>query len=121
MRPLSLTDLGQRPRDLLMSDFLYVNPHGQLLTIVDSLSRKLYLKFAKVPNVQTVVQGMLEFRANFNLADNFVLTTDNGSYYASHLFAELKQRLRCTHNILLPTAPGQMEVLRLSTLPFSST
>ena len=104
-RPLKLTDLGQQPREVLLSDFLYVNVHGYLLTILDSLSRKIFLKFCKIPNVDIVVQGLMEFRAHYNLSDEFLLITDNGSYYASQVFQELRERLRFRHKFSVAYCP----------------
>ena len=77
--PLNITELAESTNEILHSDYLYVNKHGYILTLMDSLSRKTYLKFCPAPTAEYVVDALLEWRAAFTLNKDFVLVTDNGS------------------------------------------
>ena len=56
----------------------------------------------------------MEFRANYNLADTFILVTDNASHFANTLMRQLTKVLKFTHNFSIAYSPwsnGTVEVV----------
>ena len=104
-RPYQITKLGRHFGDVLHSDYLYVNRHGYILTLMDSLTRKILLKYTTSASATNVVDIILEWRANFNLNDKFLLVTDNGSHYANQILKSLTRELRFTQNFSVAYAP----------------
>ena len=121
-RPLHLTELARTPREILHSDFLYVDQNsGYILTILDNLTRKTYLKHCVRATAFQMVQGLLEFRGTLGLANEFLLVTDQGSHYCNILLEELSRALRFTHTVTVAYSPwvnGQAEVLNSTVLKY---
>ena len=112
-RPRDITVLPTKPRDVLMSDYLYINKKGYILTLVDCFSRKTLLKYAPRATTAYVVEILLEWRAHFGLAPSFSLHTDRGSHFCSILLEELSKALGFTQNYAISYCPwtnGGIEV-----------
>ena len=103
--PLNITELAEKPNEILHSDYLYVNKHGYILTLVDSLSRKTYLKYCPAPTAEHVVDALLDWRAAFNLNKDFVLVSDNGSHFANKILKDLQKRLNYAHRFSIAYSP----------------
>ena len=88
--PLHSIPHGQQPNEVLHSDYLKVDSH-YLLTLIDDFTRKISIRLTKSPNVETVVQSLLFWKANFGLKDEFILCTDQGSHFCNKVLqAETK-------------------------------
>ena len=96
-RPLHLTQLAKKPGGILHSDYLYINKHGYILTLVDNLTRKTYLKYAQSADAMNVIDILMEWRGNFGLNNTFMLVTDNASHFANQVLKHLTKTLRFTH------------------------
>eukprot|EP00924_Labyrinthula_sp_SR-Ha-C_P004884 snap_masked-scaffold_1-processed-gene-15.23-mRNA-1 protein AED:0.47 eAED:0.47 QI:0/-1/0/1/-1/1/1/0/1610 len=96
-RPINLTKLGSKARSILYADFLYINPTGWVLTIIDSLTRISSLSYVKVPTAVSVVQGLWKFNASFSLAKQFMLVTDQGSHFVNKLVDAFLKSCNGTH------------------------
>eukprot|EP00924_Labyrinthula_sp_SR-Ha-C_P015798 snap_masked-scaffold_4-processed-gene-9.8-mRNA-1 protein AED:1.00 eAED:1.00 QI:0/0/0/0/1/1/2/0/92 len=69
-RSVNLIKLGSRAWSILYADFLYINPTGCVLTIIDSLTRITSLSYIKVPTAVSVVQGLWKFNTSLSLASD---------------------------------------------------
>ena len=103
--PLNKILVGRQPRAVLRMDFLSINKAGHLLVIIDTFSRKTYLKHTLKEDARTAVEGLLEWHAHYVLADNFIVITDNGSHFANDFMKELTKKLRGRHDFAVPFAP----------------
>ena len=103
--PFNKTLIGRRPRAVLRMDYLTVNKSGNILVILDTFSRKTFLKYAKHEDAETAAKGILEWNAHYGLAANFILLTDNGAHFANKLMARLIPLLRGKHEFTVPFAP----------------
>ena len=59
--PLNVTELAKETGEVLHADYLYINKSGYILTLVDSLSRKTWLKYcvsASADNVVDIVMSV---------------------------------------------------------------
>ena len=104
-RPLRLTKLATEPGQILHSDFLYVNKKGYIVTLVDSLSRKTMLHYSENANAMAVVEILMKWNAAFELKDNFVLVSDNGSHYVNQVLDLAKIHLRFQQSFTVAYAP----------------
>eukprot|EP00924_Labyrinthula_sp_SR-Ha-C_P016187 snap_masked-scaffold_4-processed-gene-21.51-mRNA-1 protein AED:1.00 eAED:1.00 QI:0/-1/0/0/-1/1/1/0/2106 len=82
-RPLNITEFGARARDIIYTDFLYVNSCGWILTIIDSLTRITSLSFTSVIDANAVLEGLWKFHASFQLGPKFLLVSDQGSHFVN--------------------------------------
>eukprot|EP00924_Labyrinthula_sp_SR-Ha-C_P010528 augustus_masked-scaffold_70-processed-gene-0.106-mRNA-1 protein AED:1.00 eAED:1.00 QI:0/0/0/0/1/1/3/0/556 len=57
-RPLNITEFGREARQVLFSDFLYINRSGWILTVIDSLTRTILLYFCQKVEVKEVVKAL---------------------------------------------------------------
>ena len=103
-RPAGPTPLGTTPGEVLYADFVYVNEHGYILAIVDSLTRKTHLKYCKYADSDAYVEGLLEWRAAFNLHKDFLIVTDRGSHFANAVAEQLTFKLRGRHSFAISYA-----------------
>ena len=97
--------LVDSPNQIIDSDYLFVNEAGDILTLMDNFSSKVYLHFADTPMADNVVQGLMRWRAHFSLQVNFVLVTDNGSHYANKLLEKISAELRIEQLFTVAYAP----------------
>ena len=103
--PLGSAELAKELGEILHSDYLYVNKHGYILTLVDSLSRKTWPKHCERATADNVVDIVLEWRAAFGLRDQFVLVTDNGSHFSNKVMRSLEKKLNYTHRFSVSYSP----------------
>ena len=103
--PLNKTLIGRRPRKVLRMDYLSVNKAGHLLVIIDTFSRKTFLKHCEKEDAYSAAEGLLEWHAHYVLSEHFILITDNGSHFANELMKELVPKLRGRHEFSIPFAP----------------
>ena len=103
--PLNKTLIGRKPRAVLRMDYLSVNKAGHLLVIIDTFSRKTFLKHTMKEDVFSAAEGLLEWHAHYVLSEHFILITDNGSHFANELMKELVPKLRGRHEFSVPFAP----------------
>eukprot|EP00924_Labyrinthula_sp_SR-Ha-C_P009982 snap_masked-scaffold_21-processed-gene-5.42-mRNA-1 protein AED:0.45 eAED:0.45 QI:0/-1/0/1/-1/1/1/0/1856 len=88
-RPYKLTPLARRIREIIRSDYLYINSTGYLLVLLDSCSRKVMLQFAEKPTAENMSNALLRWRADLGFAEQFCIITDNGSHFANQLMQKL--------------------------------
>ena len=74
-RPLDVSLLGRTPGAILHSDFLYINESGYVLTLIDSLTRKLMMKHCVTADASQVISLLMDWRVSFGLNDGFMLQT----------------------------------------------
>ena len=87
-------------------DYLFVSKEaGHLLVIVDTFSRKTYLKYTLSEDAKTAVMGLMEWNAAFGLAENFILVTDKGSHFANELMAYAVPAFKGKHEMWVPYSP----------------
>ena len=103
--PLNKTLIGRKPRAVLRMDYLSVNKAGHLLVIIDTFSRKTFLKHTMKEDAFSAAEGLLEWHAHYVLSEHFILITDNGSHFANELMKELVPKLRGRHEFSVPFAP----------------
>ena len=103
--PLSITELAKRPGEILHSDYLYINKYGYILTLVDSLSRKTWLKYCQRATADNVVDIIKEWRAAFGLRDQFVLVTDNAAHFSNRILQKLEKQLNFAHRFSVSYSP----------------
>eukprot|EP00924_Labyrinthula_sp_SR-Ha-C_P012209 maker-scaffold_10-snap-gene-0.21-mRNA-1 protein AED:0.45 eAED:0.46 QI:0/0/0/1/0/0/2/0/199 len=82
-RPLNITEFGDKARRVLYADFLHINTHGWVLTLIDSLTRLTLLTYAKTAYTEVVVDALWKWHSHFILADEFFLVTDQGSHFVN--------------------------------------
>lgn len=70
-RPMEMTYYAEFPNQILHPDYLAVNEHGYILTILDNFSGKVYLHFAQGPTADEGVKGLVHWRAHFSLRTKF--------------------------------------------------
>ena len=59
--PLNRILIGRRSRSVLRMDYLYISKTGgHLLVIIDTFSRKTFLKHTMNEDARTAVEGLLE-------------------------------------------------------------
>ena len=104
-RPRDSTMRADRPRKILMMDYLYINSSGYILVLMDACTRKCLLKYSRSANVVAVIQALLEWRAHFGLLKTFTIHSDRGSHFCNVLFRELGQLLRFTHVFAISYCP----------------
>ena len=104
-RRLGMTLLARHCKEVIHADYLYINKHGYILVIVDSLSRKTFLKHTKKATGAAMAEALLDFNAYFLLPEKCVLMTDNGSHFANTLLKKLTADLRMTTNFTVAYAP----------------
>ncbi|NIW12711.1 MAG: DDE-type integrase/transposase/recombinase [Candidatus Thorarchaeota archaeon] len=112
-RPLNLTPISRRPREILHADYLYLAKNSHLLVIVDNATRKVFLRHTITDTAEEMALALLEFLGNFQLLDQFTIYTDNGSYFASKLMGQLETYLSFSRNFSIQYAPwtnGTVEV-----------
>ena len=67
-------------------DYLYISKTGgHLLVIIDTFSRKTFLKHNMNEDARTAVEGLLEWHNNFVLAENFIIVTDHDSHFSNQI------------------------------------
>eukprot|EP00924_Labyrinthula_sp_SR-Ha-C_P009054 snap_masked-scaffold_2-processed-gene-11.4-mRNA-1 protein AED:0.14 eAED:0.14 QI:0/-1/0/1/-1/1/1/0/1364 len=118
---LSIVTEARAPREVLVSDYLYVNPKGYILVLTDAFSRFTYLKYAPKANAETVVAALEDFNSNWKLESNFTLVTDRGSHFANQVLEKLSKALGFTHNFAVSYASwtnGEIEVVHKKVLDF---
>eukprot|EP00924_Labyrinthula_sp_SR-Ha-C_P002389 snap_masked-scaffold_16-processed-gene-2.6-mRNA-1 protein AED:1.00 eAED:1.00 QI:0/-1/0/0/-1/1/1/0/2052 len=112
-RPLNITSWGSRAGEVLLSDFLYVNSKGWILTLVDSFTRTTILRYCAKATTDKVVSILWDWHSHFQLLPNFVLVTDRGSHFTSKVIEDYLRQSGCAHNFtatyVSPTA-GAVEV-----------
>ena len=117
-RPYHLTDVAKKPRQILHSDYLYMGQlEGYILVFYDNYSCKVLLKYSPNVNSFNMAQGLLEWRAKFELNDEFLVVTDNASHFCNKLLRQVSKALRFTHKWSVAYSPwrnGQMEVVNSS-------
>ena len=94
-RPINLTYLAKRPREMIHSDWLQIGDKGYVLVLMDSPSRFMFLKYYTRCTAANVVRALDEFAANFEMRDAFTLVTDNGPHYCNQLMEEYAKLTRC--------------------------
>jgi len=105
-QPLNKIVMGRRPRAVLRMDYLFISKQsGHILVIIDTFSRKTFLKHTLSEDAKTAVQGLMEWNAAFGLAENFLLVTDRGSHFANELMAYAVPAFRGKHEMAIPYAP----------------
>src|SRR5690606_4696279 len=102
--PINKTITGSKPRAVLHMDYLYVNSHGAILSIVDNFSRKTYLEYVTNESAEVAATALLNWHSNFVLDQYFTLVTDRGSHFAITLFTELIPKLRGNHEFSITHA-----------------
>ncbi|MCG8318173.1 MAG: transposase family protein [Cytophagales bacterium] len=105
-QPLHKILMGRKPRTVLRMDYLFVSKEaGHLLVIVDTFSRKTYLKHTLSEDAKTAVMGLMEWNAAFGLVENFILVTDKGSHFANELMAYAVPAFKGKHEMCVPYSP----------------
>ena len=104
-RPKEMTFLANQPNEILHSDYVYLNNHGYLLTLMDNFSGKTYLKFAESPTAKVVATALLEWRGHFSFEKDFLLVTDNGSHFANEILKKLSEYVRFSQKFTVAYAP----------------
>ena len=102
--PAGPNPLGTTPGEVLYADTVYVNEHGYILVICDSLTRKTHLKYCKYTDSDSYVEEWLEWRAAFNLHKDFLIVTDRGSHFANAVAEQLTFNLRGRHGFAISYA-----------------
>eukprot|EP00924_Labyrinthula_sp_SR-Ha-C_P011152 snap_masked-scaffold_81-processed-gene-0.31-mRNA-1 protein AED:0.44 eAED:0.44 QI:0/-1/0/1/-1/1/1/0/537 len=119
--PYNLTKLARRPREILRSDYLYVNSVGYILVIMDSATRKLQLMFTEKADAATMVQSLLDWRANYGFLESFLLVTDNGSHFVNKLLNKLSKAVGFAQSFSISYSPwtnGAIEVINSAILGY---
>eukprot|EP00924_Labyrinthula_sp_SR-Ha-C_P008557 augustus_masked-scaffold_32-processed-gene-3.36-mRNA-1 protein AED:1.00 eAED:1.00 QI:0/-1/0/0/-1/1/1/0/1737 len=96
-RPLNVTAWGSKVGEVLLSDFLYVNKKGWILTLVDSLTRTTILKYCDKATSDKVVSILWDWHAHFQLLPAFTLVTDRGSHFTSEVLEQFLKKSGCAH------------------------
>eukprot|EP00924_Labyrinthula_sp_SR-Ha-C_P008697 snap_masked-scaffold_104-processed-gene-0.10-mRNA-1 protein AED:0.68 eAED:0.70 QI:0/0/0/0.5/1/1/2/0/148 len=85
-KPFNLTKLAIKTRQILLSDYLYLSKNeGYLLTLIDSLSRVTVLLHCKSANAENVVKILCKFHSFYELDENFLLVSDQGSHFMNQV------------------------------------
>jgi|GEM_PF-2679083 len=111
-RPLGAIRHGERPNEVLHSDYLKIDKK-YLLTLIDDFSRKTTLTLSDSPSAPPVADALLEWKANFGLKTNFILYSDKGSHFCNQLLKQLEDTIGCKHEFSIVYAPwsnGSSEV-----------
>eukprot|EP00924_Labyrinthula_sp_SR-Ha-C_P007362 maker-scaffold_24-snap-gene-0.13-mRNA-1 protein AED:0.39 eAED:0.40 QI:0/0/0/0.5/1/1/2/0/835 len=98
-RPLNVTEFGREARQVLYSDFLYINRSGWILTVVDSLTRTTLLHFCPKVEAKEVVKALWKWHAHFHLAPEFLLVTDQGSHFVNQMVNDFFKSCNGTHRV----------------------
>ena len=98
--PLNRFLIGRRPRNVLRMDYLYVSKTGgHLLSIIDTFSRKTYLK-------HTMNEAcLLKWHSHFVLTENFITITDHGLHFSNQVMQYAVHALRGKHEFSITFAP----------------
>eukprot|EP00924_Labyrinthula_sp_SR-Ha-C_P003577 maker-scaffold_53-augustus-gene-1.22-mRNA-1 protein AED:0.44 eAED:0.44 QI:0/0/0/0.5/0/0/2/0/1183 len=104
-RPRSITQLGRRPREVLLMDYLYVDKSGYILVIVDSLSRKCQLTFHKECTAYVAAKSLLRWRNDVGFVQGFILFTDRGSHFCNELFTQMHKLFKFTQHFAISYSP----------------
>eukprot|EP00924_Labyrinthula_sp_SR-Ha-C_P006998 augustus_masked-scaffold_8-processed-gene-6.62-mRNA-1 protein AED:0.40 eAED:0.40 QI:0/-1/0/1/-1/1/1/0/1501 len=104
-RPRDITILGKKCRDVLLMDYLYINPAGYIVVLVDSLSRKCMLMYEEKANVLGAIRTLMRWRSHFGFVDGFTLFTDRGSHFCNILMARMQKLFRFTQRWAISYAP----------------
>ena len=104
-RPKEMTFLARQPNEILHSDYVYLNQHGYLLTLMDNFSGKTYLKYAESPTAKIVATALMEWRGHFSFEKDFMLVTDNGSHFANEVIKKLSKYMRFSQKFTVAYAP----------------
>eukprot|EP00924_Labyrinthula_sp_SR-Ha-C_P008520 maker-scaffold_32-snap-gene-2.59-mRNA-1 protein AED:0.79 eAED:0.79 QI:0/0/0/1/0/0/2/0/371 len=115
-RPLHLTKFANKARDLLGADYLYVNSTGYILTLIDSVTRKVQLTYAESPSAEDKAIVLEKWRSDFEFAEIFTIATDNGSHFANSLLHEFSKRIGFEQYFAVTN--GSTEVLNSSVLRY---
>eukprot|EP00924_Labyrinthula_sp_SR-Ha-C_P012090 snap_masked-scaffold_26-processed-gene-3.61-mRNA-1 protein AED:1.00 eAED:1.00 QI:0/0/0/0/1/1/2/0/239 len=118
-RPLNITEFGDKARKVLYACFLYINAHGWVLTLIDSLTRLTLLTYTKTSNAEVVVDVLWKWHSHFILADEFFLVTDQGSHFVNTVVTKFLKESNGLHKMtiayIIQTA-GTVEVQNKSVL-----
>eukprot|EP00924_Labyrinthula_sp_SR-Ha-C_P003686 snap_masked-scaffold_3-processed-gene-2.39-mRNA-1 protein AED:0.48 eAED:0.48 QI:0/-1/0/1/-1/1/1/0/1861 len=120
-RPLHLTKFANKARDLLGADYLYINSTGYILTLIDSVTRKVQLTYAERPSSEDMAIALEKWRADFGFSEVFTIATDNGSHFANSLLNELAKRIGFEQYFTVVYSPwtnGSTEVMNSSILRY---
>ena len=105
-RPLNVTDIAKFPGAIIHMDFKYINQQlGYLLVGLDNSSRKTVLKQANRAKAYITAQLLLEWRAKFNLREEFILVSDQGSHFCNRLLEYLREHFRFSQKFTIANAP----------------
>ena len=97
-------------------DYLYISKtRGHLLVIIDTFSRKTFLKHNMKEDARTAVEGLLEWHSNFVLVENFIIVTDHGSHFSNQIMQYAVHALRGRHEFSILLLHGPMEAARTET------
>jgi len=103
--PLNSTITGRKPRAVLRMDFLKINEAGGILVIIDTFTRKTFLRHCTHQTAEEAVRGLLDWHSVFQFGIDFLLITDNGAHFANRLMKSLFQELRGNHTFSVAFAP----------------
>ena len=104
-RPMDISSLATKPREIILMDWLYINPRGSILVITDAFTRKTFLHHAKKPNAEESVKGLRLFRAALGLEEKFLVITDRASYFCSKMLLEMERAFGSRHSYALSYTP----------------
>jgi hypothetical protein len=76
-----------------------------LLVITCDFSRKVELIYTTSANIQTTVNALLWWKARYGFADDFRISTDNGSHFSGKLLKELSGKLKFKHRFAVVYSP----------------
>eukprot|EP00924_Labyrinthula_sp_SR-Ha-C_P005510 augustus_masked-scaffold_62-processed-gene-0.16-mRNA-1 protein AED:1.00 eAED:1.00 QI:0/-1/0/0/-1/1/1/0/2107 len=96
-RPLHVTEWGNRAGQVLLSDYLYINTKGWVLTLVDSLTRTTILRYCEKATAENLVAILWDWHGHFQLRNNFILVTDRGSHFTAKVVEQFLRSCGCSH------------------------
>ena len=103
--PLNITELAKNTGEILHADYLYINKSGYILTLVDSLSRKTWLKYCTTASADNVVDIVMEWRSAFGLVPGFLLVTDNASHFSNRILTRLAEKINFEQTFSVSYSP----------------
>eukprot|EP00924_Labyrinthula_sp_SR-Ha-C_P011960 maker-scaffold_26-snap-gene-0.5-mRNA-1 protein AED:0.35 eAED:0.35 QI:0/0/0/1/0/0/2/0/319 len=115
-RPLDLTQLARKPREILHADYLYANSQGYILALMDSLTRKVQLTYSKSPMTLSMDQAIM--------SNHCLIVTDNASHFSNQLLTELSRSFSYIQSLSIAYSPwtnGSIEVINSKILHYIKT
>eukprot|EP00924_Labyrinthula_sp_SR-Ha-C_P013860 snap_masked-scaffold_5-processed-gene-15.36-mRNA-1 protein AED:1.00 eAED:1.00 QI:0/0/0/0/1/1/2/0/1386 len=111
---------GTKVNQVIHPDFLFVR-NGYWLVLVEDVSRKILLVAAKRCTVDVFVKGLIRWKGDNGLAQNFHLVSDRGSHFVNKVVQRFKEYFPFQHSLGVSYSPwtnGSAEVTHQALLRY---